>query len=122
MQRGIRGRGKTATIRIEATKAAGRARTVSRRRRTTACGAGRLLPEVLAAALAKYGHLSAEELDAHKMSHGHCVSSRYEAVRCPRMKRIIRHVELPMGSTLLARSASFRSGWTRSRRRAWHRG
>jgi 3'-phosphoadenosine 5'-phosphosulfate sulfotransferase (PAPS reductase)/FAD synthetase len=37
----------------------------------------RLLPEVLAGALAKYRHMSLAELDEHKMSHGHCVRSRY---------------------------------------------
>lgn len=37
----------------------------------------RRLPEVLAGALEKYGHMSDDELHAHKFSHGHCVQSRY---------------------------------------------
>lgn len=37
----------------------------------------RLLPEILAGALAKYGHMSRMELEEHKMTHGHCVGSRY---------------------------------------------
>jgi 3'-phosphoadenosine 5'-phosphosulfate sulfotransferase (PAPS reductase)/FAD synthetase len=37
----------------------------------------KLLPEVLEGALAKYGHLSNSELWEFKMSHGHCVQSRY---------------------------------------------
>lgn len=37
----------------------------------------RLLPEMLKIALKKYGHWSDEELQEYKMSHGHCVASRY---------------------------------------------
>jgi 3'-phosphoadenosine 5'-phosphosulfate sulfotransferase (PAPS reductase)/FAD synthetase len=37
----------------------------------------KLLPEVLEGALAKYGHLSDSELWDFKMSHGHCVASKY---------------------------------------------
>lgn len=35
------------------------------------------LPEVLETALAKYGHYTDEQLWEHKMSHGHCVASKY---------------------------------------------
>lgn len=37
----------------------------------------KLLPEVLEGALAKYGHLSDDDLWQYKMSHGHCVSSTW---------------------------------------------
>ena len=37
----------------------------------------KLLPEVLVGALAKFGHLTDDELWEHKMSHGHCVSSSW---------------------------------------------
>ena len=37
----------------------------------------KLLPEVLEGALAKFGHLTDDELWQHKMSHGHCVSSSW---------------------------------------------
>jgi 3'-phosphoadenosine 5'-phosphosulfate sulfotransferase (PAPS reductase)/FAD synthetase len=37
----------------------------------------RTLPEVLASAIAKFGHMSDEELQQHKMSHGHCVKSNW---------------------------------------------
>lgn len=37
----------------------------------------KLLPEVLAFANRKYGHLTTEELLEYKMSHGHCVLSKY---------------------------------------------
>jgi hypothetical protein len=36
-----------------------------------------LLPEALTKALTKFGHLTDEHLHAHKMSHGHCVKSKY---------------------------------------------
>jgi hypothetical protein len=35
------------------------------------------LPEVLAKAIEKHGHMSADALDDYKMSHGHCVMSKY---------------------------------------------
>ena len=35
------------------------------------------LPEVLRGAIEKFGHMSNEELDEYKMSHGHCVMSKY---------------------------------------------
>ena len=35
------------------------------------------LPEVLAKAIEKFGHMSADALDDYKMSHGHCVMSKY---------------------------------------------
>ncbi len=37
----------------------------------------KLLPTVLEKALNKYGHLTEEELFDYKMSHGHCVKSKY---------------------------------------------
>jgi hypothetical protein len=37
----------------------------------------KLLPQVLAEALAKYGHLSDAEVDEYKMSHGHCLMTKY---------------------------------------------
>jgi 3'-phosphoadenosine 5'-phosphosulfate sulfotransferase (PAPS reductase)/FAD synthetase len=37
----------------------------------------KLLPQKLAEAQAKYGHMTLAELDEYKMSHGHCVKSRY---------------------------------------------
>ena len=37
----------------------------------------KLLPEMLEIAIAKYGHWSLQELKEYKMSHGHCVQSRY---------------------------------------------
>lgn len=35
------------------------------------------LPEVLEEAIQKYGHMTNEELREYKMSHGHCVKSKY---------------------------------------------
>lgn len=35
------------------------------------------LPEVLETAISKYGHFSDDELNDYKMSHGHCVKSKY---------------------------------------------
>ena len=35
------------------------------------------LPEVLQKAVEKFGHMSPGELDEYKMSHGHCVMSKY---------------------------------------------
>lgn len=35
------------------------------------------LPEVLDDAMEKYGHLSDAEVDAYKMSHGHCLMTKY---------------------------------------------
>ena len=35
------------------------------------------LADVLAVAESKYGHLSAAELHEHKMSHGHCIKTKY---------------------------------------------
>lgn len=35
------------------------------------------LSEILAEAKAEFGHLSDEDLDEYKMSHGHCVNTRY---------------------------------------------
>lgn len=37
----------------------------------------KLLPEVLQIAIEKYGHMTYEELHEYKMSHGHCVMSKY---------------------------------------------
>ena len=37
----------------------------------------RMLPEVLERAKEKYGHMSDDELQEYKMSHGHCVMSSY---------------------------------------------
>jgi hypothetical protein len=37
----------------------------------------RSLPEVLKGAIDKYGHLSDEELEQNRMTHGHCVASKY---------------------------------------------
>lgn len=37
----------------------------------------RRLPQVLAEAKIKYGHMTDEEIDEYKMSHGHCVATRY---------------------------------------------
>lgn len=37
----------------------------------------KLLPQVLAEALDKFGHMTVEQLDEYKMSHGHCVMSKY---------------------------------------------
>lgn len=37
----------------------------------------KLLPEALKIAEEKYGHLTIEELKEYKMSHGHCVKSKY---------------------------------------------
>lgn len=37
----------------------------------------RTLPDVLDAALGKYGHWSKAQLQEYKMSHGHCVKSKY---------------------------------------------
>ena len=36
-----------------------------------------LLPEKLVEAMEKHGHMSDEELIEYKMSHGHCVASKY---------------------------------------------
>jgi hypothetical protein len=36
-----------------------------------------MLPEVLQIALQKYGHLTNDQLNEYKMSHGHCVQSTY---------------------------------------------
>lgn len=38
---------------------------------------GKSLPEVLEKAKIKYGHLSDEELEHHRMTHGHCVKSKF---------------------------------------------
>lgn len=35
------------------------------------------LPQVLEEAIEQFGHLSDEDLDTYKMSHGHCVASQY---------------------------------------------
>ena len=40
-------------------------------------GTTKLLPEVLEEAIEKYGHMTDEELEEYKMSHGHCVMSSY---------------------------------------------
>ena len=37
----------------------------------------KLLPQVLESAQEKYGHMTNAELEEYKMSHGHCVSSKY---------------------------------------------
>ncbi len=37
----------------------------------------KLLPEILREAIAQYGHMTDEQLNEHKMSHGHCVMSKY---------------------------------------------
>ena len=37
----------------------------------------RSLPEVLDGAIEEYGHLSDTELEQHRMTHGHCVASKY---------------------------------------------
>lgn len=37
----------------------------------------KLLPEKLQEAIAKFGHMTDEELDHHKMTHGHCIRSKY---------------------------------------------
>ncbi len=37
----------------------------------------RTLPEVLAGAKVKYAHMTTDEIDEYKMSHGHCVKSKY---------------------------------------------
>jgi len=37
----------------------------------------KLLPDILKEAIAEYGHWSDEQLQEYKMSHGHCVMSRY---------------------------------------------
>lgn len=37
----------------------------------------KLLPQVLVRALSKYGHWTDEQLQEYKMSHGHCVQSKY---------------------------------------------
>jgi 3'-phosphoadenosine 5'-phosphosulfate sulfotransferase (PAPS reductase)/FAD synthetase len=37
----------------------------------------KLLPEVLEEAIKKFGHMTTEELREYKMSHGHCVASKY---------------------------------------------
>jgi len=36
-----------------------------------------MIAQVLAAAIEKYGHISDEELNEFRMSHGHCVSNGY---------------------------------------------
>lgn len=40
-------------------------------------GTRKLLPEILEVAQEKFGHLTKEEIVEYKMSHGHCVKSRY---------------------------------------------
>ncbi len=40
-------------------------------------GGKKLLPEVLLKAIDKHGHMTDDELDHYKMSHGHCVASQY---------------------------------------------
>ena len=35
------------------------------------------LPEVLAKAEAKHGHMTDEQLNEYRMSHGHCVAAQY---------------------------------------------
>ena len=40
-------------------------------------GANNTLPEVLQKAIEKYGHLTDEELDEHRMNHGHQVAQKY---------------------------------------------
>jgi hypothetical protein len=37
----------------------------------------KLLPEILAEAIAEFGHWTDDQLDEYKMSHGHCVKSKY---------------------------------------------
>ena len=37
----------------------------------------RMLPEALKIAEEKFGHMSDEDLREYKMSHGHCVNSKY---------------------------------------------
>ena len=40
-------------------------------------GTTKLLPEMIEIAIEKYGHMTKEELIEYKMSHGHCVKSKY---------------------------------------------
>ena len=40
-------------------------------------GQNTTLPEVLDKAIAKHGHMTDEELDEHRMNHGHAVASKY---------------------------------------------
>lgn len=37
----------------------------------------KLLPEILQETIAEFGHWSDEQLKEYKMSHGHCVKSKY---------------------------------------------
>lgn len=37
----------------------------------------KLLPEILADAIAAYGHLTDDELRAHRMNHAPCIPNRY---------------------------------------------
>lgn len=37
----------------------------------------KLLPEILEEAIKEFGHLTDAELKEYKMSHGHCVKSKY---------------------------------------------
>lgn len=41
------------------------------------CGAKKNLPEFLAEAQAKYGHMTDAEVDEYKFSHGHCLMTKY---------------------------------------------
>jgi 3'-phosphoadenosine 5'-phosphosulfate sulfotransferase (PAPS reductase)/FAD synthetase len=64
-------------VAIEARKIAKFARRGLAPKRNHGVFGARLLPDVLAEARLKYGHLTHEEIDRYKLSYGHCVRSKY---------------------------------------------
>ncbi len=60
-------------VKIEATKLAANTHV----ERNLGVFGTRALPEVLADARKKYAHMTHDEIDEYKMSHGHCVKSKY---------------------------------------------
>ena len=52
-------------------------RTAARGQQNCGVFGKKLIPEVLADAMEKYGHMSDDDLEVFRMSHGHCVSNGY---------------------------------------------
>jgi hypothetical protein len=52
-------------------------RTAARGQQNCGVFGKKLIPEVLSDAVEKYGHMSDDELEVFRMSHGHCVSNGY---------------------------------------------
>lgn len=64
-------------VRIEANKIEEHARRGTPVDKNFGVWGRKLLPEKLQEAMQKYGHMTIEELNEYKMSHGHCVKSQY---------------------------------------------